>query len=46
MLKVWIFIWLLFGAYALIAAYGVGGFSEALMAMMSGFMVARNMSEI
>ena len=46
MFKLWIFIWFLFGAYALIAAYGSGGFTNAIMAMMSGFMIARNMGEI
>jgi hypothetical protein len=44
--KLWLFIWIIFGAYALVAAYGGGGFGAALMAMISGFMCARNIAEI
>lgn len=46
MRKTWMVIWLALGVYSVIAAVGGGGAFSALCAMLSGFMVARNMADI
>lgn len=38
--------WLLLGAYSVIAAYGGGAARCAALAMVCGFMVARNLADL
>ena len=46
MKRLWMVIWLLLGMYFVIACLGRGNGVSAAMAMVCGFMVARNMADI
>lgn len=44
--KIWALIWLLTGLYFVVAAIGKGAGATAAIAMVCGFMVARNVADI
>lgn len=44
--KLWMIVWLVLGGYSIVAAHGGGGAISAAMAMVCGFMVARNVTDM
>lgn len=44
--KMWAALWFSFGLYSVIAVHGGGGMTMAAIAMLSGFMTARNLAEV